>query len=483
MNSDPKVDEYCTGSGIRVYKQYSCILNQTDLNKNANKFYILQIHLTPTNQYWLWTRYGRVGEKGKSTNIYYPSSHTAIHEFCKKYYSKTGNRWGQSFSFIRGKYNIVELDTSTVIQAPINDNSTPSSLDPRVQDIIRLFSDKQLLINTLQKFDIDTKRMPLGKISKTQISKGIIILNQLAKFLSSGAVDNMKEFGVSDPETYRQKRITELSSEFWTVIPFACGRERPPRIETSEHLGRCQDLIQILSNVGIASKVVSKRSNVDVIYDSMKITLTPVEKQTKDWDLIEQYVKNTQGSTHSYNLELMEAFAIDKLLEGVKNDTYNLFDKIPNHMLLIHGSRMANFMGILTEGFRIPRLTQVVNGSVLGRGIYFADCVTKSFNYCHSCETDKIGLLFLCEVALGNPDIVQTPKLDVLSADHNSRIAYGTTGADLSKCQHTDNGVIVPCGPMKPVSLNGNHTFQYNEYVIYNIHQYRFRYLLKLRQK
>ena len=36
---------------------------------------------------------------------------------------------------------------------------------------------------------------------------------------------------------------------------------------------------------------------------------------------------------------------------------------------------------------------------MFGKGVYFADMVSKSANYCH---TDQTGLLLLCEVALGN---------------------------------------------------------------------------------
>ena len=41
-------------------------------------------------------------------------------------------------------------------------------------------------------------------------------------------------------------------------------------------------------------------------------------------------------------------------------------------------------------------------GYMFGKGIYFADMVSKSANYCRTSKADPIGLMLLCEVALGN---------------------------------------------------------------------------------
>lgn len=39
---------------------------------------------------------------------------------------------------------------------------------------------------------------------------------------------------------------------------------------------------------------------------------------------------------------------------------------------------------------------------MFGKGIYFADMVSKSANYCHTFQGDPVGLILLGEVALGN---------------------------------------------------------------------------------
>lgn len=41
-------------------------------------------------------------------------------------------------------------------------------------------------------------------------------------------------------------------------------------------------------------------------------------------------------------------------------------------------------------------------GYMFGKGVYFADMVSKSANYCRTSKGDPKGLMLLCEVALGN---------------------------------------------------------------------------------
>ena len=41
-------------------------------------------------------------------------------------------------------------------------------------------------------------------------------------------------------------------------------------------------------------------------------------------------------------------------------------------------------------------------GYMFGKGVYFADMVSKSANYCRTSKQDPLGLMLLCEVALGN---------------------------------------------------------------------------------
>jgi len=59
-------------------------------------------------------------------------------------------------------------------------------------------------------------------------------------------------------------------------------------------------------------------------------------------------------------------------------------------------------VGILSQGMRIAPPEAPVTGYMFGKGVYFADMVTKSGNYCFASRENNIGLMLLCEVALGS---------------------------------------------------------------------------------
>ena len=48
-------------------------MNQTQINLNANKFYLIQILKSDSsNSFWTFTRWGRVGEKGQPHSVPFP---------------------------------------------------------------------------------------------------------------------------------------------------------------------------------------------------------------------------------------------------------------------------------------------------------------------------------------------------------------------------------------------------------------------------
>lgn len=57
---------------------------------------------------------------------------------------------------------------------------------------------------------------------------------------------------------------------------------------------------------------------------------------------------------------------------------------------------------LMSQFFLFPLLCCLQTGYMFGKGIYFADMVSKSANYCHTSQADPIGLILLGEVALGN---------------------------------------------------------------------------------
>ena len=146
--------------------------------------------------------------------------------------------------------------------------------------------------------------------------------------------------------------------------------------------------------------------------------------------------------------------------------------------LLWHGTSPAVVAAILKSGLRImPH-----SGGRVGRGIYFASENGKS--YCYTGRTsNNTGIMFLNEVALGNPkEIFQdNSSLRAAPPGFDSVWAKGTQEPDESqdkKLKLGGNEVIVPVG--KPKRKNFSSSFGQSEYLVYKESQVRMRYLLEL---
>lgn len=62
--------------------------------------------------------------------------------------------------------------------------------------------------------------------------------------------------------------------------------------------------------------------------------------------------------------------------------------------------KLTLFCGV--EGLRIAPPEAPVTGYMFDKGVYFADCVSKSANYCFTNKHAPAGVMLLCEVALGD---------------------------------------------------------------------------------
>lgn len=58
-NRKREIDGCCRLSPATVYEDYDCMLNQTNIGNNNNKFYVIQL-LVSNGNYYVWNRWGRV---------------------------------------------------------------------------------------------------------------------------------------------------------------------------------------------------------------------------------------------------------------------------------------------------------------------------------------------------------------------------------------------------------------------------------------
>lgn len=450
-----------------VYEQggviYSCTMNQTHMMQNNNKFYIIQVLETDSSpaSYYMWNRWGRVGYDGQSSI----SNTTVLQQVIKQFHKKKNDK-------LKGGYLEIEVihgeeETKEEVKKDVKlQDSKPipeSKLDRRVQDLMSLIFDLKNINRTLAEIGYDAKKMPLGKLSQNNIRQGLEVLKEIEAVLDGRQTGD----------------VVSLSGRFYTLIPHDFGFQHMSKftINTPAKLKEKVEMLDAISDMKIATTILAQSDDgnpVDEHYKKLNTGLTALEKDDPIYKMLSDYVKNTHATTHnSFGLTVLDIFRADKDNSGFKED-------IDNHMLLWHGSRLTNWVGILSQGLRIAPPEAPVTGYMFGKGVYFADMVSKSANYCFTSRDNNIGLLMCCEVALGecNEKYQSDYNANLLPAGKSSTKGCGKTAPAADSYVDLE-GSQVPLGKGQPTGVNGS--LLYNEYIVYDIAQIKMKFLFKIR--
>jgi poly [ADP-ribose] polymerase len=113
---------------------------------------------------------------------------------------------------------------------------------------------------------------------------------------------------------------------------------------------------------------------------------------------------------------------------------------------------------------------------MFGKGIYFADIVSKAANYCCVNRANPEALLMLCEVALGNMHQVTKAKSYKLPpVGFHSVMGVGRMG--VSEKEEV-LGAEMGCGGIVENEEVGFSDLKFNELVVYDVGQVKMKYLL-----
>ncbi|XP_026161602.1 protein mono-ADP-ribosyltransferase PARP3 [Mastacembelus armatus] len=478
-----KVDDHCSVSAsAEIYEDYDCMLNQTNVGHNNNKFYVIQV-IQEGNKYYSWNRWGRVGEVGQSKLKRCDEPEEAVKDFEKKFKDKTKNNWSNRMNFVShpGKYTLIEVDGEEDAEVKVDKvdgpmvkgdkNVLPCTLDDATKKLVKLIFSNDMFKEAMECMNLDIKKMPLGKLSKQQIAKGFEVLEEIE------AAMNQKS---------GKARLEELSSKFFTIIPHNFGRSRPPTIADKEIVEKKKEMLMVLADIELAQTLKSETEKaqekmiqtvphpLDQDYNSLKCKLTLMDKGSETYKIIEKYMEVT--SNDFCKPTIVNVWEVDREIEG---DRFREHDSLENRRLLWHGTNIAVVAAILKSGLRImPH-----SGGRVGRGIYFASENSKSA--CYVRTSKNTGVMFLSEVALGREHTItkDDSSLEKAPAGHDCVVARGQVEPDPSKdISITLEGktVAVPQGkPIQQKQFSGSY-FSNSEYLIYKESQCRLRYLLEL---
>lgn len=491
-NVNIPVDEHCPiKSKATVHDDYDCMLNQTNIGANNNKFYVIQV-LESGGKFYCWTRWGRVGEVGQSAlKGPFASPDQGIKEFESKFKDKSSNAWAnrKNFKPASGKYTLIELDHSgegakkaaeveeklkaidkeAAKVQPKPKGFAASALHPRVEAFMSLIFDHDMFKGQMASFDIDVKKMPLGQLSKTQVQKGYQVLEELEEAIKANSA----------------KQINDLSSRFYTVVPHAFGRRVPPPINTVDLLHKKVDMLNVLNDIEIAVSMQKGGESTgpepellphpaDENYKKLKTTLAWVDPKSDEYAWIEKYMQNT-GSSY-YKLKLVDVFRMDRQGEGARFAAHNDYAE---RKILWHGTNIAVVAAICSTGLRImPH-----SGGRVGKGIYLASENGKSVNYVG--WTGTTGCMFLAEGALGPEHTItrDDSSLKVAPKGFGCIVARGHTEPDPKddiELEFDGKKVVVPQGKPIPQPQYKKSSFTQSEFLVYNESQVRLRYVLRV---
>ena len=461
-------------------KYFNCTLNKSDLNKNNNKYYIIQLlEHDSNNSLVLFTRWGSVGflRKFKVDQV---NAISGPKLFMKKYKDKTINH----------NYKEIYIDYEAEVKKDENPEKNnkktkkkvfKNMLNEDVMDLIRLIYNKQIINDNLHEIGYDSKKMPLGKLSPTTLTNGLNILKQI-------------ESELKQPNPSKEN-LTKFSSDFYTQIPHDFGFKKMTNfiIDSIDKVKEKIDMISVLSDMKITLKILEnvdsendeyenqEEKQINDYYNQLNCDIRSISEDEPIYSTLNKYLTtqiNEKDKEELYyyeknKLSLVKAYELNRHGEKEK------FEDFGNKKLLWHGSRMTNFVGILSQGLRIAPPEAPSSGYLYGKGVYFADMSLKSSYYCY--PVNNIALILLGEVSLGEEDKrTDTDYYLPSTLKKKANSIHALSRLEPSGGETIDGDVFVPNENVK-IRKDNNYRSDFAEYIVYNTNQIKLRYLLKIK--
>ncbi|XP_065498930.1 protein mono-ADP-ribosyltransferase PARP3 [Caloenas nicobarica] len=475
------IDGLCplsTAPGAWVYEDCDCMLNLTNISTNSNKFYIIQL-IEHDGAYSIWTRWGRVVRgAGQSSLTASASLEAAKKDFEKMFQKKTKNSWVARENFVAhpGKYMLTKVwagarqDMEVALRVDAMDRDKvckrrvlPCTLDKATEDLVSLIFSSDMFQDAMKTMNINVNKM----LSKQQIARGFEALEVLEVALWE--------------QPPQAAHLEDLSSRFYTIVSHNFGGARPPPINSLDLL-RAKDMLLVLADIELAQSLQAQKVKeeeeeevahpLDQIYALLSCQLSLLDPASREYQLIQNYVTQT-----GHKLRILNVWQVAR--DG-EDERFKAHDHVEHRCLLWYGTSVAMVAAILKSGLRImPHL-----GGCVGKGIYFASENSKSASYV-SCTSEKVGVMFLTEVALGKPYCItcDDPTLCQPPAGYDSVLACGRTEPDPAQDEEVllDGRKVLVCqGKPIPMPAYKNSSFSQSEYIIYQESQCRIHYLVQL---
>lgn len=429
---------------------YDCLMTKVKIDNGPFgefMFYKMQIiEDKGKDVYILWTRWGRIGEDGAYQRTGFGKIDEAVKEFKKIFKSKSGNHWENKDKFekIDKKYQLLTFNQTPITTKDLLDKfdykNLPKSKIFSNQDFNKVFlfmkdiTNSSIFFKVMSGSSIDSSKLNLNNLTGNLLNKAKAILLETKECLEelTKIRDNFDYVaGKKDKKKMEEIlslrfKIQNLSNRYYECIP---------KFDLFEYvieplnLSKINSELMMIYNLGFIEKAVkvllAARSKmyiinpIDYVFKSIYTDIKEMDHDSKEYKLLLKYCYNKSNSYENYKIN--NIFKVQRKEEPENLNKY-INDKISktnysgNNVLLFHGTKSFNFIGILSSGLKIAPPEAPVTGYMFGKGVYFADCLSKSLGYCDSLESylsnddnydenkekSELRYMLLCEVALGN---------------------------------------------------------------------------------
>jgi hypothetical protein len=177
------------------------------------------------------------------------------------------------------------------------------------------------------------------------------------------------------------RELSNLTNDYYEIIPTnSYTHNNIPPIENIARYRDAKLLVRKLLEVEQPIKMLlGARATMpavnplDYCMRALGIKILNLDKRDKEYNAIFEYINNSSPQEKN-NVDI---YAVEQ------NSINGRFKKnLKNRMLLWHGSKTENFLGILREGLKIAPIEAEKSGDRFGSGLYFTDCFTKAFLMC-----------------------------------------------------------------------------------------------------
>ena len=208
--------------------------------------------------------------------------------------------------------------------------------------------------------------------------------------------------------------------------------------------------------LSVNSEGVLFNSAVDNKYRVLKNQIRWINPESEEYQQISKQVLESQ--VKAQNMEIKNIFGLSRPEESKNYESC----KISNKRLLYHGSRISNWVGLLSRGILMPKVVVGLGGlrtdfGYLGAGVYFAESAEASAQYTTP-GAKGTRLMLACGVKLGRVKDYYNITKGLVSAPEGFDSTHGVSR------RHGQNS-----------------DFDDDEYVIYDLNQQRQEYLIEFR--